>query len=155
MSAGPALAGPARYLPHEADAVLLDEVWQHDERVTRGSAVVRAGTPFCDDREAWPAWLIIELMAQVVAASAGLREFRAGVRPRLGLLLGVRSFASGHDRFAVGTALEVEAIESTRDEFGMGVYDCLLTVSGERVASAILSVYLPQDVDEYLGSIEP
>lgn len=151
--AGP--RGAAPYVPHEADALLLTDVWSAGERATMGRALVRTGTPFAADPRGWPAWLIVELMAQVVAASAGLREFRPAVRPRLGLLLGVRTFACDRDYFAPGTALEIEVVESTRDEYGMGVFDCSVTAAGRRAASAMLSVYLPADVEAYLGSLEP
>ena len=150
-------AGPAaaeRYVPHAADAVLLEQVWREGELVTHGSALTRPGTPFCADPHGWPAWLLIEVMAQVVAASAGLREYRPGLRPRLGLLLGVRAFTAASDSVAFGMRLAIAITESTRDEFGMGVFDCEVRVAGVRMASAILSVYLPDDVDGYLESLE-
>lgn len=148
------MSSAADYVPHVHDAVLLDAVRQEGEFLTCGQATVREGTPFADG-EGWPAWLVIELMAQVVAASAGLREFRPGVRPRLGLLLGVRDFRCGQPTLPHGAALEIEALEGMRDATGMGVFDCALSADGVPVASAILSVYLPENVDEYLGSLEP
>ncbi len=151
--AGP--RGAASYVPHAADALLLADVWAAGEHATRGRALVRTGTPFADDPRGWPAWLIVELMAQLVAAGAGLREVRPAVQPRLGLLLGVRAFTCDRDYFAPGTALEIEALESTRDEYGMGVFDCSVAAAGRRAASAMLSVYLPADVEAYLGSLEP
>ena len=142
-------------MPHEGDAVLLDEVWQESTYRTRASAVVRGATPFSEQIGGWPSWMAIELMAQVVAASAGLREFRPGVQTRLGLLLGVRSFVCARDFFPAGTRLQIEAIESNRDNSGMGVYDCGLAAEGEAMASGVLTVYLPESVDSYLESLEP
>lgn len=155
------MAAEARYLaaapfvPHSADAVLLDEVCALSALVTRARTTVRPGIPFAEAARGWPAWLVLELMAQVVAASAGMREYRPGVAPRLGLLLGARSFRCDRDWLAPGAALELEAVESTRDEFGMGVYDCALCIDGATAATASLSVYLPADVDAYLESLEP
>ncbi|MBS0376097.1 MAG: 3-hydroxylacyl-ACP dehydratase [Proteobacteria bacterium] len=145
----------APFVPHGGDAVLVEEVCAVSALVTRARASVRPGIPFAADARGWPAWLVLELMAQVVAASAGMREYRPGVAPRLGLLLGARSFRCDREWLAPGTALELEAVESTRDEFGMGVYDCALRIGGTEAASASLSVYLPADVDAYLGSLEP
>ena len=65
------------------------------------------------------------------------------------------AFACDRDYFAPGTALEIEALESTRDEYGMGVFDCTVSAAGTRAASAMLSVYLPANVETYLGSLEP
>src|SRR5580692_5717265 len=144
----------ALYVPHEGDSVLLDEVWQESTYCTQASAIVRGETPFSQQVGGWPSWMAIELMAQVVAASAGLREFRPGARARLGLLLGVRSFVCARDLFPVGTRLQIEAIESTRDKSGMGVYDCGLAADGQAMASGVLTVYLPESVDSYLESLE-
>ncbi len=146
---------PVLYVPHEEDAILLDGVWQESPYRTRGTARVHGPTPFSDEHGGWPSWLAIELMAQVVAASAGLREFRAGVRARLGLLLGVRAFACARHSFADGSSLQIESIESTRDESGMGVFDCSLTADGIATATGTLTVYLPESVDSYLDSLEP
>jgi predicted hotdog family 3-hydroxylacyl-ACP dehydratase len=145
----------AATLPHEADAVLLDEVEAVTPLTTRARARVRPGTPFCDGDAGWPTWMVPELMAQAVAAGVGLREFRPGVRPRLGLLLGVRDLRCSVEHLVPGSELLIEAFESTRDERGMGVFDCTLAADTVPAASATLSVYLPDDVDEYLGSIEP
>ena len=134
---------------------MLDKVWQESPYRTRGSALVRGRTPFSDDDSGWPSWMAIELMAQVVAASAGLREFRAGARARLGLLLGVRAFACARPSFAVGTSLQIESLESTRDDSGMGVFDCSLLADGTATATGTLTVYLPESVDGYLESLEP
>ncbi len=155
MARAQARKNPALFVPHEGDAVLLDEVWLESPCRTHGVAVVRGATPFLEQVGGWPSWMAIELMAQVVAASAGLREFRPGVRARLGLLLGVRSFVCAWDFFPAGTRLQIEAIESTRDKSGMGVYDCGLAADGQAMASGVLTVYLPESVDSYLESLEP
>jgi predicted hotdog family 3-hydroxylacyl-ACP dehydratase len=155
MAGDQARKDPALYVPHEDDAMLLYDVWQKSAYRTQASAVVRGSTPFSEQIGGWSSWMAIELMAQVVAASAGLREFRPGARARLGLLLGVRSFTCSRDFFPAGTELQIEAIESTRDKSGMGVYDCDLTVDGQAVASGVLTVYLPESVDSYLESLEP
>lgn len=155
MTPDSAAMGAGAYLPHAGDALLLDAVTQVDEYQTLGTARVRNPNPFCADENGWPSWIAIELMAQVVAAGAGLRELRPGQKPRLGLLLGVREFHCSLPVFQTDAVLRVEATESTRDAHGMGVFDCTLETGGHVVASAILSVYLPEDVDEYLGSLEP
>jgi len=145
----------APFVPHAGDAVLVDEVCAVNALLTRARATVRPGIPYAETTRGWPSWLALELMAQVVAASAGMREYRPGVAPRLGLLLGARSFRCDRDWLAPGTALELEAVESSRDESGMGVYDCALRIAGADAATASLSVYLPADADAYLGSLEP
>ena len=148
------MIGTTMTLPHEHDAVLLDRVWAVTGELTRAVATVRAETPFGATPQGWPDWLLIELMAQTVAGGAGIREFVPGTRPQLGLLLGVRNFSCRTPLFAPGIELQLEAAESSRDEFGMGVFDCSIDVDGRRAASATLSVYLPAQVDDYLESLE-
>ena len=155
MSAALATRDPRPFVPHEGDAVLLDAVWAESATRTRGTATVRAGTPFSDEPAGWPAWVAIELLAQVVAASAGLREYRPGARPRLGLLLGARQFSPALPLLPAGAVLELAVDESSRDEDGMGVYDGTVAIDGHEVARATLSVYLPADVDAYLQGLEP
>ena len=156
MNANTPLIGTeaSRYLPHDADAVLIENVRAIDAYTTCATATLQMQTPFSDANGACPNWLVIEMMAQAVAAGVGLREFQPGIRPRLGLLLGVRNFVCSAGNFTAGTTLEFEVKESTRDDRGMGVFDCALDVAGARVARATLSVYLPTDMDEYLRSIE-
>jgi predicted hotdog family 3-hydroxylacyl-ACP dehydratase len=150
---GPRLPG-APYLPHEYDAVLLDAVWPGGPSLTHARSTVRAGTPFNDATGGWPDWLAIELLAQLVAACAGLREYRPGVRPRLGLLLGVREYRVLRPGFAPGEQLDLTVHESSRDEDGSGVYDGELRIAGRLAASAILTVFLPADVEAYLQGNE-
>ena len=154
-----ALDGPRRdprhFLPHEHDAVLLSEVWSVDALVTCARARAGSANAFVADGEAWPSWLLIELLAQVVAASAGLRDRQAGSRPRLGLLLGVRDFRSAVGTCANGDMLDLSVRESSRDADGTGVYDGEVRVAGACIASATLTVFLPPDADAYLASVEP
>jgi predicted hotdog family 3-hydroxylacyl-ACP dehydratase len=155
MSASPARRDAVPLVPHEGDAVLLDEVWQESAQLTCASLIVRQPTPFCSDADGWPSWVAIELMAQVVAAGAGLREWRPGSRARLGLLLGVRAFRCSVAVFAPGTRLRLEALESTRDASGLGVFDCSLAAGGATLASGVLTVYLPDSAEDYLEQLEP
>jgi predicted hotdog family 3-hydroxylacyl-ACP dehydratase len=153
--AAAARSDAAPLVPHVGDACLLDEVWQASPQLTCARVVVRQPTPFAADADGWPAWVAIELMAQVVAAGAGLRELRPGVRARLGLLLGVRGFNCTVATFAAGTRLQVQALESTRDSSGLGVFDCSLAAGGVSLASGVLTVYLPDSAEDYLESLEP
>ena len=99
-------AAVSQLLPHEGDAVLLDAVWIDSPLATCGTATVRAGTPFHHEPGGWPAWMAIELMAQVIAAGAGLRDATPGRRPRLGLLLGARGFESHEPLYAITYSLK-------------------------------------------------
>jgi len=56
--------------------------------------------------------------------------------------------------FAPGERLDLSVHESSRDEDGSGVYDGELRIAGELAASAILTVFLPADVEAYLQGNE-
>ena len=86
---------------------------------------------------------------------ASPRPRRNRACPRLGLLLGAREFRSRLGLLPTGARLDLTVDESSREANGMGVYDGSVAIGGETVASAILSVYLPEDVDDYLKTVEP
>jgi predicted hotdog family 3-hydroxylacyl-ACP dehydratase len=143
----------AVFLPHQLDSVLLDEIWQKDEATVVASVRPTSCSPFTGSALVWPDWMVIELMAQTIAAGAGLRELRPGRRAQLGLLLGVRDFVCPEEP-PMGKPTLIEAFESTLDANGMGVYDCVLSVDDVRMASAVLTVFLPESIFDYLGVLD-
>jgi len=80
---------------------------------------------YLDERGCMPAWMGIELMAQAVAAHAGLRGWLAGKPPKPGVLLGCPRL-SGR-RFARRAGIlccESPPRRLVCDESGFGAYDC-------------------------------
>jgi predicted hotdog family 3-hydroxylacyl-ACP dehydratase len=140
------LPSVAAAIPHKHDAVLLSQIVRADgDRVT-AVATVRPGTAFSDLAGNLPGWVGPEIMAQAVAAFAGCRSLRErGSSAEIGLLLGIRDYASTAEEFQVGDQLRIEVVRSSEDEEGRGVFDCSIAMDGAAIAAGTLTVFEPKD----------
>lgn len=145
------------YVPHSGRMVLLDEISACDEHGLTARAAIRpdhillpAAAP------ALPAYLGMEIMAQGVAAWAGIHAAERGEAVRLGFLLGTRKLNLHYADIPVGTQLDVSVAQSWQDENGMGVFDCELRCrtpaaghetampAGSLLVSGAMNVYSPR-----------
>ena len=125
-------------IPHRGPSLLLDRILELS--ATRCVALVRI------DAEAWylqadgtaPAWVGLEWMAQAASAFSGHRHLQAGRAPRIGFLLGSRSFEALVPSFPAGAELEVQAEPLFQDDSGLGAFTCELRHKGETLARARL-----------------
>lgn len=146
------LPTPAEVVPHKGGALLLEELLQADDVQVTAALAVRAGTDFSEPDGSLPGWMGPEIMAEAVAAWAGCRSLRrAGRAAEIGLLLGVRDYRLEAGSFAPGDRLVVEAVCSSEDEIGRGVFDCRILSRGNVVARGTLTVFQPTD-DAYIAS---
>jgi predicted hotdog family 3-hydroxylacyl-ACP dehydratase len=141
-----AAAKTAAQVPHQFDALLLDEVTRVSEHALEARMVVRSGTAFSDELGNLPAWVGPEIMAQAVSALAGHRSLAQSGRPaEIGLLRGVRSYSAPHGDFHCGQELCVSVAESSEDA-GWAVFHCSISgPTGEILASGTLTVFQPPD----------
>ncbi len=145
----------SKLLHHSGEAMLLDEVRRVEESRLEVRLVVRPGTSFSDASGNLPCWVGPEIMAQAVAALSGYRSLRDSGRPAaIGLLLGVRSYQAVQQEFLVGESLDVEVVESLREDDGRAVFDCRISRTGECVASGTLTVFQPLDGSFLAGESE-
>ena len=140
----------AGLLPHAGDAALLERVFNVRDDGLTASMTVRAGTAFSQPDGSLAPWAAPEIMAQAVSAFANLTQ-RGGLDPTLGLLLGVRDFRVRSDPFPAGAQLDVEVVESTRDQDGRGVFNCRILRDDTIVAEGKLTVLQPDDPRATLG----
>jgi len=139
-------------VPHRLDALLLDEVTQVTADTLEARLVVRPGTAFSDEFGNLPAWAGPEIMAQAISALSGHRSLaRSGKPAAIGLLLGVRAYASPRGDFHCGDVLRVSVTQSS-EEGGWAVFDCTICGSaGEQLAAGTLTVLQPPD-DSFLDA---
>ncbi|HEX4909534.1 MAG TPA: 3-hydroxylacyl-ACP dehydratase, partial [Permianibacter sp.] len=90
----------AELLPHAGDMILLDAVLSCDDEQIVVTATPHADTILVDDKGVLPAWTGIEYMAQAIACFAGVHERVHGRPPKVGFLLGTRSYDSKVAAFA-------------------------------------------------------
>ena len=150
MTAGSNLPPVEDILPHRGTMLLLDRVLAFDNE--------KASAEYTPRREAWyadaggnmPAWIGIELMAQTVAAHAGLLKRADGAPPKQGALVGTRRYSSTQPAFAAGETLHIQTKMIYRDASGLGAYECSIAAGGEKIASATLKVFEPDNFQSFL-----
>lgn len=136
-------------VPHRGPMLLIDRLLEDDAEMIRVEAEVKPGQLFLTP-EGLPAWVGIELMAQTVAAWAGLRSREKNEPVQLGFLLGTRRYECSVPAFPLGARLEIEGRQELVGANGLGVFACRLSLRGELLATAQLNAFQPPDVAEYL-----
>lgn len=142
-------------LPHAGDMILIDAIEACDDQSIRARMKVTPGGLFNLADGSLPAWVGIELMAQTVAAFAGIQAKRNGQPVELGFLLGTRKYESTVASLAANQQVEIKATCSLQDETGMGVFECTLTADPDVQMSARLNVYRPPNVSSYFEEPTP
>lgn len=139
-------------IQQRGEMLLLDRVLEREpDYVIVAARVLPRDHPLMDPR-GMPAWVGIELMAQAVAVFAGLDHLERGLPPRIGLLLGTRSFVAEKPFVPHGTPLFVRADLSWRDDSGLGVFACQLTdAEGRVIARSQVKGYVPENIEDHLG----
>lgn len=137
-------AAASYYLPHQAPMVLIDNILQITDELAEATVeITKEGilAPFLNDQNQLPAWFVIEMMAQTIGVWRGQR---AGNDIKLGLLLGVRGFTSKYPSYPLASVLKI-TVQLLLQDVRLASFDCQLTIAGEIVAQAKLTVYQPSD----------
>ncbi len=100
-------------------------------------------------RRVFPHGWVWSIVAQAVAAYAGLQERLQGGSPKIGFLLGTRKYKSSTDYFARGQKLSLKVEREMMAENGLSVFNCELKGDGVE-ASARLNVFQPEDGEAFL-----
>jgi predicted hotdog family 3-hydroxylacyl-ACP dehydratase len=137
-------------LPHCGAMLLLDRVFSENEESIVAETTVPETAWYLDEQGGMPAWIGIELMAQAIAAHAGLRGRLRGGPPRRGVLLGCRAYRARAPRAAAGAVLRVSAKAALVDESGLGAYECSIESGGAQFATATLKVFEPEDFEAFM-----
>src|SRR5579859_1895644 len=135
----------AELLPHTGRAVLIDKVLEDTRDSIRASAHVTPENPYFVPGHGLPAWVGIELMAQAIAAHAGLSGRRQQRPPRAGMLLGTRRYEATLPYFPEGAELEVRADRDFGDDGGLAACACTILCGGETVVRATIIIV---EIDE-------
>jgi predicted hotdog family 3-hydroxylacyl-ACP dehydratase len=132
------------YLPHRGAMRLVDRLLEADE----DHAVVEVDVPadgLFMREEGMPGWVGLEYMAQAIAAWSGARARRVGGEPRLGFLLGTRRYTVSRAAFPRGVTLRIEIRRELMGDNGLGQFDCRIKQGDEEIASAMVTVFEPED----------
>jgi predicted hotdog family 3-hydroxylacyl-ACP dehydratase len=145
------LPGIHTLVPHSGAMSLLDTLLAADAETLEAQVRVRPDSMFCDGAEVG-AWVGVEYMAQAVAAHAGFAALQRGEPVRVGFLLGSRRYACTVPAFAVGRVLNIHVQRALQGDNGLGAFDCRITdgEDGTELASATITVFQPDNVEEFL-----
>ncbi|PCC74810.1 Predicted 3-hydroxylacyl-ACP dehydratase, HotDog domain [Nannocystis exedens] len=139
----------AELVPQRPPMLLLDEVVAADDDGITCAAVVRPDNLFLAGGRVH-ASVLLEYMAQAIAAFAGLRARVDHQPPALGLIAACRNLELHAEHLAVGDPLQIVA---TRVFAGaMAEYRAAVTRHGQPLAEAVLSVVPTAPVRTPAGS---
>jgi len=136
----------AQVLPHDGRMLLLEELIEHSEAGIVTAVTIRPDTVLCDGLNGVPAWVGMEYMAQAACAYSGVYEVRAGLKPKIGLLLGTRSFQAQRAYFPIGARLIVSAQLVMRDDADLAVFQCHIRCDGFELAKGDIKAIRPIDI---------
>lgn len=139
-------------LPHRGTMLFIDTVTHFSSTGATCSYQPQENAWYADDQGNMPAWMGIEIMAQAIAAHVCMNAIARGEEPKMGALLGTRSYQSGVAAFAAGAPLSIEALLEFRDDNGLGAYQCCIEADGQKIASATLKVFEPKDFDQFISA---
>lgn len=146
----------ASLVPHSGNMVLLDRVISADQETLCAQVTIQANTLFCNGLEVG-AWVGIEYMAQAIAAHAGYLAGLRGDPVKVGFLLGARRYECSQPSFVLGSVLHVHVQRALQGENGLGAFECKIClasdVTGTAVANATITVFQPDNVNEFLQEL--
>ena len=140
-------------VPHRDGMLLIDELLDDSVEVVQAALTVRSDLLFLQP-EGLPAWVGVELMAQTVAAWAGLRRLERGEEILLGFLLGTRKYECDVPFFPLGARLVMSAHQEMVSEQGLAVFICTIALDGKVVARASVNAFQPPNVQEFFDSLK-
>ncbi|RLA05323.1 MAG: hypothetical protein DRQ54_08290 [Gammaproteobacteria bacterium] len=146
----------AEVVPHSGVMSLLDEVIEYDNDSLSAQVVVTEESLFATPHGV-PSWVGLEYMAQAIGAYSGVMACLVGKDVSVGFLVGTRKYTCNHAFFPIGTTLRVSIVEELQGDNGLGVFQCKISVINNDIvsnmdieASANLSVFQPENLDEFL-----
>lgn len=140
----------ATLVPHADTMLLLDRVCEVSDHSLTSEVTIRPDSTFCDGRSVG-AWVGIEYMAQSVAAFSGYQASTRNEPVKLGFLLGARRYQSKVPRFNVGQRLTIHVEQVLMSDSGVGAFDCEICCEGHSLIKTSLTVFQPENVEDYLG----
>ena len=142
-----------KILPHNYPMILIDDIEEVNlkEEYILTNVTIREDNVFFEKELNGVSYLLgIEFMAQSIAAYTHFRNHN--VTPKIGFLLGTRSYKCSVDKFENGRKYLIKAKEIFCDN-ELVSFECLIYNNGVECAKATINAYQPQDAQQYLNSI--
>ena len=139
-----------KILPHDRPMILVDDIKEInlDEKYLIAEVKINEDKIFFDKTINGVPYLSgIEYMAQTIGCYAFYRGQRT--EPKLGFLLGTRSYKSNIEKFENNKTYTVKVSEIYGDN-ELVSFECLIYNEGEECAKAVINAYQPENAEEYL-----
>ena len=135
-------------VPHQPPMSLLDAVESYSDNTLVSSLTIKEDSLFYEELGV-PAWVGLEYMGQTIAAYAGVKARKEGKPVKIGFLVSCRRYESPESHFKLGTKLTISVEKVIDNPSGLNVFNCSVAW-GDFIIRANLSVYLPDNVEEFL-----
>ena len=139
-----------KILPHNHPMILIVDIKEIniDERYLIAEVTIKEDKIFFDKTINGVPYLSgIEYMAQTIGCYAFYRAQRT--EPKLGFLLGTRSYKNNIEKFENGKTYSIKVSEIYGDS-ELVSFDCLIYNDEEECARAVINAYQPENAEEYL-----
>ena len=139
-----------KILPHNHPMILIDDIKEIniDEKYLIAEVKITEDKIFFDKSINGVPYLSgIEYMAQTIGCYAFFRAQRT--EPKLGFLLGTRSYKNNLEKFENGKTYTIKASEIYGDS-ELVSFECLIYNEGVECAKAVINAYQPENAEEYL-----
>lgn len=140
-------------VPHRPPLLQVERVLSFSDNRIVCAMTVRADSVLVGEG-GLPSWAGIELMAQAIAAHAGLLAHRAGVPVKKGFLLGSRDYKAERSSLPTGSALTISAEPLYQDDAGLGAFACVISGDGIALIKAQLNVFVPPNYPAFMAQRE-
>lgn len=138
-------------IAHRPPMILLSRLKQYDNNQGICEVDISEQSPFYQQAIGGVASYIgIEYMAQAVAAFAGAKSLDQGEDIQIGFLLGSRKYEVFTDRFLNGNSYQVSVEELYKEDTGLSVFDCKISLGDELLAKAKVNVFQPENPEEFV-----
>lgn len=139
-----------KILPHSYPMILIDEIQEAnlDEGFITTLLTIRKDNLFFDSNLGGVSYLTgIEFMAQTIACYAQLKF--GSKTPKIGFLLGTRSYKAYVPKFEENVTYEVKAKELYCDN-ELVSFECFIYNDGKVCANAMVNAYQPANAEDFL-----
>jgi len=135
-------------VPHSGAMCLLDRVLHSDSDTLCAEVTIRQSSVFLQ-KDGVGAWVGIEYMAQAIAAYAGTMAHLEGHPIKVGFLLGTRQYDCSQSHFTIGMVLQIKVRHTLQVANGLSSFDCRIHEGEILMASATITVFQPDNLNEY------
>lgn len=139
-----------KILPHNYPMILIDDIHEVnlDEGWITAIANIRQDSLFFDSELGGISYLTgIEFMAQTIACYAHLKY--GSDTPKIGFLLGTRSFKAFIPKFEENKTYEIKAKELYCDN-ELVSFECFIYNNNKVCATAMVNAYQPANAEDFL-----